>query len=98
MSNLGPLYMPGDKVFYAGEKFKMELTSKEGKPYVGLIHATVVNQPGHFVVEYPDTKEGDSYVMHEGVLSKYRPANVKVDHRNDGPEVQRKRKRNTEEE
>ena len=98
MSNLGPLYMPGDKVFYAGEKFKMELTSKEGKPYVGLIHATVVNQPGHYVVEFPDTKEGDSYVMSEGVISKYRPA--RVEQRNDGPEVQTRsrRKRNTEEE
>lgn len=95
--NLGPLYMPGDKVFYVGEKHKMDLTGKEGKPYVGLIHAGVTNQPGHYVVEFPDTKEHDSYVMSEQVLSKYRPANVKVDHRNDGPEIQRKRKRNSEE-
>lgn len=98
MNNLGPLYMPGDKVFYTGTKFKGELTSKEGKPYVGLIHATVENQPGYYVVEYPDTKEGDSFVMSEAVISKYRPA--KTEHRNDGPEVQQrpKRRRNPDEE
>lgn len=95
--HLGPLYMAGDKVYYTGTKLKGELTSKEGKPHVGLIHAPVVNQPGHYVVEFPDTKEGDSYVMSEQVISKYRPAKTEQP-RNNGPEVQQRRKRNSEEE
>lgn len=93
MSNLDPIYMEGDKVFYVGSKFKMDLTSKEGKPYVGLIHARVENEPGVFVVEFPDTKEGDSYVMSERVLSKYKPARVE---RHDGPEVQTRARRKKE--
>ena len=43
MSNLsyGPIYMPGDAVFYTGEKHKQALASKEGKPHKGWIHASV---------------------------------------------------------
>jgi len=98
MMNLDPLFLPGDKVFYTGIKFKGELTSKEGKPYVGVIHAGVCNQPGTWVVEFQDTKEQDSFVMSEHVLSKYRPAKTELRH--DGPEVQQRprRKRNPDEE
>jgi hypothetical protein len=75
MSNLnyGPIFMPGDAVYYAGEKHKQELSNKEGKPYKGWIHAAVNGQPGTFVVWFPDTKEQDSYVLHASLLTKARP-------------------------
>lgn len=73
MSNYGPLFMPGDPVYYIGEKHKAALTSKEGKPFRGWIHAPVQNEPGAFVVWFPDTKEQDSYVMAASNLSKARP-------------------------
>jgi len=55
MSNLsyGPIYMPGDAVFYTGEKHKQALSSKEGKPHKGWIHASVQGAPGKFVVWFP---------------------------------------------
>lgn len=95
MSNLDPIYQEGDQVFYTGAKFKGDLTGKEGKPQVGIVHARVVNEPGYWVIEFPNTKQNDSYVMSEKVLSKFRPAAVKMD-RNDGPEVQKRRKRPSE--
>lgn len=73
MSNHGPIFMPGDAVYYTGEKHKEALTSKEGKPFRGWIHAPVLNEPGAFVVWFPDTKEQDSYVLDERNLSKARP-------------------------
>jgi hypothetical protein len=82
----GPIYMPGDAVYYNGEKRKQELTNKEGKPYKGWIHAAVNGQPGTFVVWFPDTKEQDSYVLHASVLTKARPI-VKVE-RQTGPVVE----------
>jgi len=94
MSNHAPIFMPGDAVYYTGEKFKMELTSKEGKPYRGWIHAPVTNQPGVFVVEFPDAKEAD-YIIPAARLSKARPPKTE---KHEGPEIQPIRRRKTEEE
>lgn len=85
MSNHGPIFMPGDAVYYTGEKFKEELTSKEGKPFRGWIHAPVQNEEGAFVVWFPDTKEQDSYVLSEKNLSKARPPKAK---QHSGPVVE----------
>ena len=88
MSNLpyGPIYMPGDAVFYTGEKLKQELSSKEGKPYKGWIHASVQGEEGKFVVWFPDTKEQDSYILHASNLTKARPP--KVEKGREGPVVE----------
>lgn len=72
-SNYVSLYQPGDGVFYSGSKLRNELTAKDGKPFKGWIHAPVKNQPGAFVVWFPDTKESDSYIIGEGQLTKARP-------------------------
>lgn len=83
-------FMVGDKVFYSGDRHRQELT-REGKPLVGWIHATVVNQPHTYVVWFPDTKEDDSYILAAKWLTKVRPA---PDKKHDGPEIQpRRRKR-----
>lgn len=87
MSNHGPIFMPGDAVYYTGEKFKQELSNKEGKPFKGWIHAPVQNQPGAFVVWFPDTKEQDSYILSVQNLSKARPPRT-VEKQNDGPIVE----------
>lgn len=87
------LFGIGDRVYYTGEKFKMELTSKDGKPFTGWIHAATINNPDVFVVEYPDTKEGDSYVMHRRVLSRAKPPKTEAEK---GPEVQPRRKKKEE--
>lgn len=93
-NNHGPLFMPGEAVYYTGEKFKQELTSKEGKPYKGWIHATVQNQPDVFVVEFPELKEPD-FIIHRSLLSKARPPKGKE---HDGPEILAPRRtRKTEE-
>ena len=88
MSNLsyGPIYMPGDAVFYTGEKHKQALASKEGKPHKGWIHASVGGDPGKFVVWFPDTKEQDSYILHVSDLTKARP--IKVEKAATGPVVE----------
>lgn len=83
--NQGPIYMPGDAVYYIGEKFKQELAGKEGKPYKGWIHAPVQNQRDTFVVWFPDTKEQDSYVIHASLLTKARPAKTE---KHSGPVVE----------
>ena len=83
MSNYGPIFMPGEAVYYIGEKFKQELTTKEGKPHKGWIHAPVQNQPDVFVVEFPDLKEPD-FLLHKSLLSKARPPKGKE---HDGPEI-----------
>lgn len=75
--NHGPIFMQGDCVYYTGEKFREELTSKEGKPFRGWIHASVQNEPGAFVVWFPDTKEQDSYILSARNLSKARPPKQK---------------------
>lgn len=92
MSNHTPIFMPGDRVFYVGsnERIKAELTTKEGKPYIGWIHAPVQNVEDKYVVEFPDTKEGDSYLMWGSNLSHHRPAKTdKVE----GPEIQPRRRK-----
>lgn len=94
MSNRAPQFMPGDAVFYSGEKLKSELISKEGKPFKGWIHAPVSNEDGVYVVEFPDLKEGD-YVISAANLTKARPAKSE---RHDGPEIQPRRSRKGEEE
>jgi hypothetical protein len=87
MSNYGPIFMPGDAVYYTGEKHKMALTSKEGKPYKGWIHAPVQNEEGAFVVWFPDTKESDSYVLSAANLTKARPPKSEKD-KHSGPVVE----------
>jgi hypothetical protein len=86
MSNQGPIFMPGDAVYYTGEKFKQELTNKEGKPFKGWIHAPVLNEEGAWVVWFPDTKEQDSFILSAGHLTKARPP--KIERMNDGPVVE----------
>jgi hypothetical protein len=86
MSNYSPIYMPDDKVFYTGEKFKQELT-RDGKPLTGWIHAAVQNEKGAWVVWFPETKESDSYILHEENMSHYRPSKAE----RTGPEVQPRR-------
>jgi hypothetical protein len=87
MSNYGPIFMPGDPVYYTGEKHKQALTSKEGKPYRGWIHAPVQNEEGVFVVWFPDTKEQDSYVLSVDNLSKARPPKTEKE-KHTGPVVE----------
>lgn len=94
MSDNMPLFMPGDPVYYTGEKFKPELTSKDGKPFKGWIHAPVLNQPGVFVVEFPDAKDPD-YIVGAAHLSRARPAKTE---KHEGPEIQPRRRKKAEEE
>ena len=88
MSNLshGPIYMPGDAVYYTGEKHKQALSNKEGKPFKGWIHWFVQGDPGKFVVWFPDTKEQDSYILHANDLTRARPP--KVEKQQTGPVVE----------
>ena len=92
MSDFDPIYMEGDAVFYVGpnERIKTSLTSKEGKPFRGFIHAPVVNEPGAFVVEFPDTKGFESYILAGKNLTKARPPKTEG---HDGPEVQPRRQK-----
>jgi len=96
------LFMIGDKIFYVGSKYKDRLA---GKP--GWLHAPVINQPGVWVVEFPDTKNSkdpndtDDYIMSVQVLSKARPEREvkEKDKKPEGPEIQpRRRRRDPEEE
>jgi hypothetical protein len=76
------LFQAGDAVFYNGPRFKQELVAKDGKPFKGWIHATVKNQPGAYVVWFPETKESDSFIMSEANLTKARPP--RIDKMDDG--------------
>jgi hypothetical protein len=94
------IFMVGDKVFYTGLKFKDRLN---GKP--GWLHAPVVNQPGSWVVEFPDTKankdreDSDDYIMSVRVLTKQHHVAPAEHKKQEGPEVQpRRRKRDPDEE
>lgn len=87
MSNHGPIYMPGDAVYYTGEKNKQALSNKDGKPIKGWIHSAVRNEEDTFVVWFPDTKDEASYVLNARDLAKVRPAKT-VDKVNDGPVVE----------
>lgn len=44
-----PLFMPGDKVRYHGDKYSMELSSK-----VGVVVKTVSNEPNAVVCDFGD--------------------------------------------
>lgn len=88
--NHGPIFMPGDAVYYTGEKLKQELTTKEGKPLRGWIHWFVNGEHGEhtkFVVWFPDTKEQDSFILNAANLSKARPPKA-VEKVQDGPIVE----------
>jgi len=89
-SSHGPIFMPGDAVYYSGskERLKQALTNKEGKPYRGWIHAPVQNVEGEFVVWFPDTKESDSYILQAADLSKARPPKVEGKKQHEGPVVE----------
>ncbi len=81
-------FQQGDMVNYVGLTFQTELT-KEGKRLVGYVHATVANEEDTYVVEFPETKNEDSYVMHARSLQTHRPKQKEA-----GPEVApRRRKR-----
>lgn len=83
----------GDAVFCTGERFKADLT-KDGKPLKGWIHAAVLNEPGSYVVEFPEAKDGD-YIISTKHLNKARPPKTE---RHDGPEIQPRRGRRPTEE
>lgn len=88
-----PLYLPGDAVFYTGEKYKDRLNGKKG-----WIHAPVIGSDTTFVVEFPDTrnakdqKDTDDYLMSSSVLSRWRPSPAEVK-KEEGPEIQPRRKK-----
>jgi hypothetical protein len=90
---VAPLYLPGDPVFYVGEKYKDRLNGKKG-----WIHAPVVGNSNAWVVEFPDTrnskdqKDTDDYIMSGDVLSKWRPSPAELK-KMEGPEIQPRRHR-----
>jgi hypothetical protein len=100
MSN-NEIFMVGDKVFYTGSKYADRLN---GKP--GWLHAPVIDQPGSWVVEFPETRsskdrtDSDDYIMSVRVLTKQHHAAPAAEHKKqEGPEVQpRRRKRDPDEE
>lgn len=94
MYNSDSILQSGDAVYYTGSKYRFELLTKDGKPMKGWIHAAVTNEPGVFVVEFTDLKDGDFIIPAEH-LSKARPA--KLDKQNYGPEIQPRRSRKGEE-
>lgn len=88
---MNSIFMMGDKVFYHGERHKQELAGK-----IGWIHCQVHNQKNVFVVEFPESKDHDSYILSGELLSKYRPPKEKQV----GPDVEiapRRRKRSDDE-
>jgi len=89
MNNHGPIFMPGDAVYYSGskERLKQALTNKDGKPLKGWIHAPITNEEGKWVVWFPDTKESDSYILSASDLSKARPPKT-VEKVHEGPIVE----------
>ena len=86
MSHHFSLFQAGDPVFYSGEKFRSELNAKDGKSIKGWIVAPVHNQPGAYVVWFPETKESDSFILAEDHLTKARPP--RIDKVKDGPLVE----------
>jgi hypothetical protein len=97
MSN--EIFRIGDKISYTGSRYKDKLGGK-----AGWIHAPVINQPGTWVVEFPDTRNNkdqndtDDYVMPEKHLTKWHPSAAELK-KIEGPEIQpRRRKKDPEEE
>lgn len=88
----------GDAVFYIGDRFKDRLGGKKG-----WIHAPVINQPGTWITEFPDSRNNkdhndtDDYVMSEHYLSKWKPSDKELK-KQEGPEVQPRRRHKTAEE
>jgi len=81
-------FMVGDYVNYIGLTYQTDLT-KEGKKLVGCVHATVANEEDRYVVEFLETKNEDSYVIHARNLTIHHPSK-----KDGGPEVApRRRKR-----
>ena len=87
-NNGGEIFQIGDAVYYCGtsERLKASLSSKDGKPCKGWIHAPVLNDPTEWVVEFLDIKGYPSYVLSERDLSKAKFAK-------EGPEVQPRRQK-----
>ena len=83
-------FMVGDQVNYIGLTFQTELT-KDGKRLVGCVHATVANEEDRYVVEFLETKNEDSYVMHARNLQTHRPKQKEA-----GPEVAPRRRKRDE--
>lgn len=90
-----PIFMPGDAVSYVGEKHKDRLHGKKG-----WIHWFVNGNPNTFVVEFPDTRnpkdqnDTDDYVMPASSLAPWRPS--EKDKKHEGPEIQPRRRRHSE--
>jgi hypothetical protein len=79
------IYNRDDRVVYAGRKFTGELSGQ-----VGFIVAPVDKDPGVWVVDF----SGDSYVISENFLNKYKPSA-----KDEGaPEVHTRRRRKHEDE
>lgn len=79
-------YMEGDQVTYIGENKKQELGGK-----IGVVHAPVLNSDKEYVIEFYDTKNDDSYIVHESSLKKYVPSD-----KNNGPQVTPRRRKREE--
>ena len=97
---MSEIYMQGDKIYYCGSRFRDRLGSKPG-----WLHAPVLNQPGTWIVEFPgsrkekDHSDSDDYVLSEQVFSHWRKEMDKeTEKKQEGPEVQPRRRRTSEEE
>ena len=87
-------FQQGDKVSYAGSKFRSALGGK-----LGFITAGVTNQPGTYSVDFPEMKTDDRfYVMSERYLQPFRASKKEEHERVSTVEVQHRRKRTTEDE
>ena len=67
-----------DRVVYTGRKYSKDLAGK-----IGFVVAPIGNQPGGWVIDFPE----HSYVMSENVLEKYRPVKDES-----GPEIHTRRR------
>jgi hypothetical protein len=75
------MFMNGDKVSYVGSKFKLA-----GK--LGTVISRVQNCQEELIVDFGE----DTYVMHESLLTRYNPSQIK-----EREEEEPKRKKKTEE-
>lgn len=102
MITFPPLYLPGDKVYYTGDKYKEKL---HGKP--GWVHAQVKDNPYAFIVEFPETRNNkdpqdtDDYIMPYTVIDRHRPHGAEKEakeKKHEGPEIQPRRRAKRQEE
>ena len=77
-------FMPGDQIVYCGEANRQEIGGK-----IGVVHATVEGAEGTYIIEFPDSKNCDSYV----IASKYLKPYVPSSRDNPGPAVSQRRRR-----